>query len=420
MTGRGGNSVGNLPDQVRRASGVLRKGGSREAAQRIVRAMYQRLDAGVLDFPLLTDDIADSRRLDLAMPAERVDRGRPLRIGWVTTPPALGSGGHTTMFRMVSALENAGHECTIFLYDRYDGNIAGHEATIRRGWPWVRSRVADVDNGIADVDACVATGWPTAHVLAQRGRDPMWRLYLVQDFEPFFYARGAEYALAEDSYRFGFRSIAVGHMVADLLREVIGITSDVVEFGCDNDVYRLGAPTSRGGVVFYARPRAARRGFILGLLALQELHRRRPDVVIHVVGAPGIQAPFPVIDHGVLAPRDLAELYGRTVAGVALSFTNISLLADELLACGAVPVVNDSPYARADVLSEHVRWAAPTPSGIADQLMDVLDSPPDPARVAGSARHGAWRPGQAAFLRAVEDEVYAPARRDEAASVPPV
>jgi glycosyltransferase involved in cell wall biosynthesis len=310
------------------------------------------------------------------------------------------------MFRMVSALEDAGHECTIFLYDRYNGNLSDHNATIRRGWPQVRARVADAGNGISDVDACVATAWPTAHVLARRSRTPMRRLYLIQDYEPFFFPRGAEYALAEDSYRFGFRSIAVGHMVANLLREEIGIPSDVVEFGCDDAVYRLGAAEPRNGVVFYTRPSAARRGFLLGILALQELHRRRPDVAIHFVGDPAVRAPFPVTNHGVGSPADLAGLYNRTVAGVALSFTNISLLADELLACGTVPVVNDSEYARADVVSEYVRWASPTPSGIADRLLDVLDSPPDPAHVAESARRDAWRPGQSAFVRAVEDETY--------------
>jgi glycosyltransferase involved in cell wall biosynthesis len=406
VIGANGNSTAALADQVRRGFRVWRTSGPKGAAQRVARAVYQRLDAGVLEFPLLLDDIADSRQLQLPVPVQPVDRARPLRVGWISTPPAFGSGGHTTMFRMLSALEDAGHQCTIFLYDRYNGNVSDHEATIRRVWPWVRARVTDTRNGLGDVDACVATAWPTAHVLARRARAPMRRLYLVQDFEPFFFPRGAEYALAEDSYRFGFRSIAVGHMVANLLRDRIGIPSDVVEFGCDNDVYRLGTPEPRNDVVFYARPRAARRGFLLGLLAVQELHRRRPDVAIHFVGAPGVRAPFPAIHHGVRSPADLAALYNRTVAGVALSFTNISLLADELLACGTVPVVNDSPYARADVVSEYVRWAPPTPSGIAHQLVDVLDSPPDPARVADSARHEVWRPAQAAFVRAVEDETY--------------
>lgn len=395
-----------LADHLRRGVKVWRAGGPKEAAQRVARAVYQRLDAGALNFPLLTEDIADSRQLDLPGLAQPVDRGRPLRVGWICTPPALGSGGHTTMFRMVSALEDAGHQCTIFLYDRYNGSVADHEATIRRGWPWVRAQVTGMQRDIRDVDACVATAWPTAHVLALRGRMPMRRLYLVQDFEPFFFPRGTEYALAEDSYRFGFRCIAVGHMVADLLRDRTGVSADVVEFGCDNDVYGLAAPPTREGVVFYARPSAARRGYVLGLLAAQELHRRRPEVPIHFVGDAGVRVPFPAIHHGVCSPADLATLYNRTVAGVALSFTNISLLADELLACGTVPVVNDSPYARADVVSEYVRWAPPTPSGIADQLLNLLDSPPDPARVARSARLDGWRPGQAAFVRAVEAETY--------------
>jgi hypothetical protein len=395
-----------LADQLRRSLRVWRSSGPKGTAQRVAREVYRRLDSGALDFPLLIDDIADSRQLDLAAPDQAVERGRPLRVGWISTPPAFGSGGHTTMFRMVSALEDAGHECTIFLYDRYNGDLSSHEATIRRGWPSVRARVINTPEGIRDLDACVATSWPTAHILARRGHAAMRRLYLVQDFEPFFYPRGSEYAFAEDSYRFGFRSIAVGHMVADLLRERIGIETDVVEFGCHSDVYRLAPGEPRIGVVFYAKPSAARRGFLLGLLAVRDLHRRRPGVPIHFVGAPGVEAPLPAIHHGVQTPSDLAALYNRTVAGVALSFTNISLLADELLACGTVPVVNDSSYARADVVSEYVRWAPPTPSGIADQLIEVLDSPPDPVRVAETARREAWRPGQAAFVRAVEDEVY--------------
>jgi O-antigen biosynthesis protein len=393
-------------DQLRRGVRLWQAEGSRGTAQRVARSAYRRLDGAALEFPLLLGDVADSRRLRLPAPEDRPDRARRLDVGWVSSPPGLGSGGHTTMFRMVEALEAAGHTCTMFLYDRHSDDARRHEATIRRGWPSVRARVRDAREGIGGVDACVATSWHTAHVLAARGNAPMRRLYLVQDFEPFFYPRGAEYALAEDTYRFGYRCIAVGHMVADLLREEIGVAADVVEFGCDTEVYRLQAGQSREGVVFYCKPGAARRGFILGLLALEELHRRRPDVPIHLVGDPDAQVPFPASRHGVLAPQDLSDLYNRTRAGLAMSFTNISLIAEELLACGTVPVVNDSPYARADVKSKHVRWAPPTPSGLAEELLTVLDSPPDPARVAASARDEMWRPAQAVFQAALEHEVY--------------
>jgi glycosyltransferase involved in cell wall biosynthesis len=335
-----------------------------------------------------------------------VDRSRRLRVGWVCTPPGLFSGGHTTMFRMVSALEEAGHECTMFMYDRFGGDISRHEATLRRGWPWVRARVSDGRDGINGVDACVATSWPTAHFLACHGRSPMRRLYLVQDFEPFFYPRGGEYALVEDSYRFGFRSLAIGCMVADVLQERIGISADVLEFGCDTAVYQVADTADRNGVVFYAKPRTPRRGFLLGALGLQEVHERRPDLPIHVVGDAGAQMPFPATIHGVSPPEELARLYNRCVVGIALSFTNVSLLAEELLACGTVPVINDSTYARADVVSDHVKWAPPTPSGIADAVLEILDAAPDPTSVAASARQEAWRPAQARFVRCVEEETY--------------
>ena len=393
-------------DRLRRGVRLRRSEGMKGAFQRIARVAYRRLDGAALDFPLLAGDVADSRRLYLPVPSERPERGRPLRIGWISTPPSVGSGGHTTMFRMVTALENAGHECAMFLYDRYGGDVQRHEATIRRGWPSVRARVLDARQGVSGFDACVATGWPTAHALAVRGSEPMRRLYFVQDFEPFFYARGSEYALAEDSYRFGFRCVAMGHMVADLLRNEIGIEPVVAEFGCDTEVYKLDRCEPREGVVFYCKPGHARRGFTLGLLALRELHRRRPDVTVHLVGDPMARVPFPAVRHGNLSPPELSELYNQARAGLALSFTNISLLAEELLACGAVPVVNDSPYARSDLSSEHVRWAPPTPSGVADELIAVLDAPPGPRLVAASVRSDVWRPAQTAFVRAVETEVY--------------
>lgn len=385
---------------------LWRESGSRAVAQRIARLAYNRFDAASLEFPLEFEDVADSRRLHLPIPTERPDRSRPLRIGWITAPPGLGSGGHTTIFRMVTALEAAGHECTLFLYDRYGGNVREREAIIRRGWPGVRARVANVRDGIAGIDACVATSWQTAHILARHGVEPMRRLYFVQDFEPFFYPRGAEYALAQDSYRFGFRCITIGHLLADLLSDAMGIAADVVEFGCDTDVYRLDGGGPRNGVVFYARPHTARRGFRLAALALEELHKRRPEVPIHTVGDADVRVRFPAIHHGVRSPLQLAEIYNQAVAGLALSFTNMTLLAEEFLACGVVPVINDAFDFSQDVGSPFVRWAAATPSGIADELVKVLDDPPDPACVAESARSEAWRPAQSAFVRVVEEETY--------------
>ena len=404
-----GDTSRQIGSRVTRAAGILSQEGPRALAQRLVRYAYNNLDAASLDEPLFDDDIADSTCLDLALPERRPSRSQPLRIGWVTAPPRAGSGGHTTLFRMVEAVERAGHRCELFLYDRYGGDVGGHEQVIRDWWPNIRAGVHDAAAGISGVDACVASSWDTAHILARRGTSPMRRLYFIQDFEPYFYARGSMYSLAEDSYRFGFRCIALGEMVAQLLRSEIGISPDVTEFGCDTSVYRPLPDRERTAVVLYARPDVPRRGFWLARLALQQFHGLHPEVEIHLYGSEVKGLPFPATQHGRLTPTELNELYNSSVAGLAMSFTNISLVAEEMLAAGTIPVVNVSVHTRADLANEHVAWATPTPHGIAAALSAVVTRSyrAEAARAGSeSVRQFGWTKAQADVVRILEDEVY--------------
>lgn len=405
MTGNGERLTRGLS----KAWSVLREDGPRGLAQRVVNRAYARLDASSLSEPLRDADIADSSDLALALPAQAPRRGEPLTIGWVLLPPAAGSGGHTTLFRMVEAAEKAGHRCRLYLFDRYNGDIREHARVIRQWWPQLNASVHDVSEGIEGVDACVASSWISAHALARYGTSPMRRLYFIQDFEPYFYARGTEYALAEDTYRFGFRAIALGEMIAGLLRSEVGIEPDVTEFGCDTSVYRPLPGFRRHGVVVYARPGVPRRGFWLARLALAQFHRAHPDVEIHVYGSRVRDLPFPAVQHGRLAPAELNALYNSCVAGIAMSFTNISLVAEEMLAAGTVPVVNDSPYSRADLVNDHVAWATPTPRGIAQALGDAVtraDRDAEAAAAAASVRQFGWTKAQADVVRVIEDEAY--------------
>ncbi|WP_051973557.1 glycosyltransferase family 1 protein [Cryobacterium sp. MLB-32] len=398
-----------LGSRVTRATGILRTEGPRVLAQRLARYSYKRLGAASLDEPLFDDDIADSTQLNLLFPERRPPRSQPLRIGWVMVPPSAGSGGHTTLFRMVEALERAGHRCVLFLYDRYGGDTRAHERVIRDWWPNIQAEVRDAADGISGIDACVASGWETAHVLARRGTAPMQRLYFIQDYEPYFYAHGSMYSLAEDSYRFGFRTIALGEMVAMLLRSEIGILPDITEFGCDTSVYRLLPERERSGVVLFARPEVPRRGYALARLALQRFHGLHPEVPIHIYGSEAKGLPFPATQHGRLTPTALNELYNSSIAGLAMSFTNISLVAEEMLAAGTIPVVNDSVHSRADLVNDHVRWATPTPHGIAAALSAAVtrSDVATAARAASeSVRQIGWTRAQADVVRIVEDEVY--------------
>lgn len=389
---------------------TLRRDGTTGVARKAAEALYRRLGGPEEAVGIRPEYIANSNDIRPCKPGLCLPVGQPIRVGWVMTPPARGSGGHTTVFRMVKALEDRGHECTLFLYDVYGGNLARHELNIRTGWPEVRAAVADADQRISGVDVCVATSWESAHVLASQNDGTMKPAYFIQDYEPLFYPMGWEYAMAEDSYRFGFRCIALGAAVQSLLASNVGVESDVIEFGCDTAVYRLIDPARpRAGVVFYARPDCPRRGYQLGRLALEEFHRLYPGQEIHIFGSDSRPWPFPVTRHGRLSPAELNELYNRVIAGVVPSFTNVSLVPEEMLAAGALPVCNESEVARACLKNANVSWTAATPESMARQLGKLVSYPEIQRRayaVSASVRGRGWESAKRSTVEIIEAEAY--------------
>jgi glycosyltransferase involved in cell wall biosynthesis len=330
-----------------------------------------------------------------ALPARA---NEPLTIAWVCVPPSPGSGGPTTMFRMVSALERAGHTCIVYLYDRHGWSLDQHRRTIRSGWPHVRAEIRDVAGGIEDAHAVFATSWQTAYpVLTSPARGV--RLYFVQDFEPSFYPAGSHALLAEATYRFGFHGVTAGRWLADLLRRDYGMQADHFDFGCDLERYALdrspGAAERRSAVCYYCRPSTPRRAFELAVVALDLFAQRHPEVDIHLFGRPVRGLPFRALVHGTLPPDELNALYNRCVAGLALSATNVSLVPHEMLAAGCLPVVNDAEHNRVVLDNPEVVYAQPTPFELSNVLCALVERPPEQraaaaATAAASVQSRSW------------------------------
>ncbi|MGY1649747.1 rhamnosyltransferase WsaF family glycosyltransferase [Geodermatophilus sp. SYSU D01119] len=378
--------------KVAKAVRVVRSDGVAGLLARTVGADGRLTAALAPGLPLLAGDVVHSS--EVVAPPDPPARapGSSLTVGWVISPPSAGSGGHTTLFRFVRALEQAGHRCVLFVYDSRNDDVRPYEATVRAWWPEVRAEVRSARAGLLPMDALVATSWLTAHVLAG-SRAPGRRFYLVQDYEPHFYAHGAEHELAEDTYRFGFRHVTVGPMLAVELEKRFGVESVVADFGADLQAYRVTDPGPRRGVAFFSRPGVARRGHELGVMALQEFHRQRPDVPIHVFGS--VARPrFPAQVHGKVRPAELNALYNRCSAALALSFTNVSLVPHEMLAAGVVPVCNDFEGARTTLTSPAVVWARATPTALARALVEVVDSADGTTaeRAAATVRGTSWEP----------------------------
>jgi hypothetical protein len=81
------------------------------------------------------------------------------------------------------------------------------------------------------------------------------------------------------------------------------------------------------------------------------------------------------VDHGQITPAELNEIYNRCYAGISLSFTNVSLVTQEMIAAGCIPVVNESAEIRMDLKSPYVRYVSPYPHALAAELESLLETP---------------------------------------------
>jgi O-antigen biosynthesis protein len=305
-----------------------------------------------------------------------------LRIAMAVPAFSRGSGGHALLFQIFSRLEERGHVCSVWVHD-----YVPHLADI---WPGVlRQNIIDyfgpiaspVYNGFTDwhgADVVLATGWQTVHPALLLDRC-FARVYVVNDHEPEFYATSAESVLAADTYRYGLFCIAGSPWLRDLLIDRYGATAEAFEYGVDHQTYQP-RPISRrrDTVIYYARSETARRAVPIGLLALAELHRRRPDIRIILFGTTSpIDTSFAYMHLGILSPEQLSWLYSEATAGLCLSLTNFSLMPKEMMACG-LPCVELAGASAESIFGRGgpLELAELNPFRIADALERLLTNEP--------------------------------------------
>jgi O-antigen biosynthesis protein len=334
-------------------------------------------------------------------PAPPAGGGAPaasLQVGVVVPQFRRGSGGHATIANLIRGLEDRGHQCTVWVVDEEGRHAGQDDAQVDALWDEFFGPVqGPVRLGLDDwegADVVMATGWQTVPSVL-RLPSARARAYLVQDHEPEFYATSAERAWAAWTYEQGMHCIAASPWLASLLRERYGARASSFDLGVDHELYRP-LPTHRRDdlVLFYARAVTPRRAVPLGVLALQELNRRRPGVEIALFGeARKVRTPFPHRHLGVLEGDALAHAYASAAVGVVLSMTNPSLVPQEMLACGlpCVDLASDSMLATFG-RDGPITLAAFDPLALCDAVERLLD---DLALRAEHSRAGAeWVAGR--------------------------
>jgi len=275
----------------------------------------------------------------LAQPLPGMSERERLHIAFVIPPFSEGSGGHNIIFQLIYRLERAGHTCSVWIDDPFGQRRHEWPAMVRGA---IRDHFADVKAPVYTdygnwygADVAVATGWQTVYPVLSLPHVRA-RAYLINDHEPEFYSTSIESVWAAETYRMGLYGICGSPWLHELYTERYGGVGEVFDYGVDHSIYHpRDIERRRDTVVYYCRSTTPRRAVALGIMALHELHQRRPDVRIAMFGERyPISSPFPYEHVGVASPDQLSWLFSQATAGLCLSMTNYSLIPQEMLACG--------------------------------------------------------------------------------------
>jgi glycosyltransferase involved in cell wall biosynthesis len=330
-------------------------------------------------------------------PASREYNPQGLRIHWIVPEFHPGGGGHMTIFRMVRWLEFFGHQCLVWINNprtgadvvqRYD-TIIHHYQTIAAPVRLIQERRPPLE----EADIVVATSWDTAYT-ATAMPNAKERFYFVQDYEPFFYPRGARAIAAEGTYERNIACVCASPWLERLMRERHGRWARRFWLAPDRDAYHPGTTARPANsiprIAFYCRGGTARRAVELCYLAFEVLYDR--DVLFQVEMYGDTQAlqpvSFPSVHHGVLEAERLAELYRSCDIGICFSSTNYSLVPIEMMACGLPVIELDGESTRAVFPPDVIHMCKPGPVAIADAIEDLLRNEEKRKRLAAAA--AAW------------------------------
>lgn len=333
-------------------------------------------------------------------------------INWVMPDFGTTHGGHLNIFRFMQMIESQGYRCRVYIDGNTQfGSAARARTAIRKHFGPVEAEVVLGSTEMAPAEFTFATTWWSAYAV-RRFADTKHKCYFVQDFEPAFFPAGSEYIFAENTYRFGFTAITAGTWLAEKLHHEYGARTFPLGFSYDKRLYSGSVALPKVGkpirIFFYARPTTPRRGFDVGVLVLAEVARRHPDVEIVMAGwdLSAYDIPFKHNDLGALSHSALPALFESCDIALVLSYSNLSLLPLELMACGCAVVSNRGP---------NVEWLlSEANSVLVDSDIDALAGAicrliEDPAARAAQQRAGLefaagtdWRAEGARFHAALE------------------
>ncbi|MCR5431342.1 MAG: glycosyltransferase family 1 protein [Lachnospiraceae bacterium] len=269
-------------------------------------------------------------------------------IAFVITRMVRFHGGQTSVLRLGTRLAQKGMKVLYLIYKPQStsemklcakANLAGYEGSFAS----FEAYVSGIGKKYVMPDIIVATSWDT---VSYAKKLDTYRMYFVQDYEPYFYPFGEEFLMSRSTYGQGLHMVSLGAWNKMMIEKEAQPVSEIDEVSFpyeareypvaerDYDSYKNKKTIVLAVYVKYYGKRLPNLiPYILGNTA-KELEKKGITLDVRYFGEAGTYRIPGGKNLGQLTHGELARLYGEADFGMVASMSNISLVPYEMHATG--------------------------------------------------------------------------------------
>jgi glycosyltransferase involved in cell wall biosynthesis len=303
---------------------------------------------------------------------------KKIRVTWLLPDFAEKSGGIQNVLKLSEMLSKRGFACEVVFHN---SQLSTEELSRR-----VESSYFTPSFGVAnrinlgqEPDIVVSVHHSSVEYMRSFSPRKAKMVYLVQDFEPFFYPMSQQYLQALFTYFDKEIEIVTSlEWMSRKIEDVTGRKVPFLDFPMNREIYRNRnvSYNERSGVIAYARDDTPRRLFGLMVQSLELVQNIRPDLSITFFGGGNTPHELKNIKNlGIIETNhDLSKLYCENLVGIAFGPTNPSGIPYEMMSCG-LPVVDviaeDGKISKYS--GEHPELCLPTVSSVAQRVLHLTN-----------------------------------------------
>ena len=264
------------------------------------------------------------------------------KITFVVERMAKYNGGQTSILRLGTELSKLGYDVGYAVYKPQTKSdmeeCASTNLSNYKGTMYTNKYLSKLNS-----DIVIASSWDTVPVVKKMKG---YKMYFLQDYEPYFYSFGELFLMAKKTYEQGLHMVSLGKWNKEMVEKNCNVVSpvDCVEFPYESKEY----PHCKRDYSTYGK----KKDFILAVY-LKYDGKRLPSVTQYLLkhvkeefAKDGINLHIKYFGEdksfhcegganlGMLSKKQLLSLYRKADFGMVASMSNISLVPYEMLATG--------------------------------------------------------------------------------------